>query len=333
MTGSNLPNAKAQFIDQNGKPLVGGQVYFYQVNTLIPKDTYQDPAQTILNTNPVMLDSSGQGVIFGSGSYRQVVQDSAGNTLWDNTISLANQTAFGTLTSIASLSTTDLGSIATNNALITGTNAITSFGSSASLANPIYLIQFNGALTLTYNATSLILPGAANITTAPGDAALIEFINAAGYWQVLAYFPASVSGLGTAATHNTGTSGANVPLLNGNNVWSGTAEFQSQTFGDEKTLAVTSNASTPDFSTGNYFTAGISANYTLNNPINGQPGQSGLFRIAQSGSSLTITWGSHYKAAGGISTVNLSGVGGIDYFAYYYHSSTEIVITPLLNVS
>ena len=36
---------------------------------------------------------------------------------------------------------------------------------------------------------------------------------------------ADVSGLGTAATQNTGTSGANVPLLDGNNVHSGTNDF------------------------------------------------------------------------------------------------------------
>lgn len=36
---------------------------------------------------------------------------------------------------------------------------------------------------------------------------------------------ANVSGLGTAATANTGTSGATVPLLNGTNTWSGVQTF------------------------------------------------------------------------------------------------------------
>lgn len=35
-------------------------------------------------------------------------------------------------------------------------------------------------------------------------------------------------GLGSAATQNTGTSGANVPLLNGNNTWSGSNTFSTQ---------------------------------------------------------------------------------------------------------
>ncbi|ARU23741.1 hypothetical protein RSSE_c3360 [Ralstonia solanacearum] len=83
MTAALLPNAKAQFIDSTGKPLVGGKVYFYIPNTSTLKDTYQDSAQTILNTNPVVLDANGQAVIWGSGTYRQVVYDQNGNLIWD----------------------------------------------------------------------------------------------------------------------------------------------------------------------------------------------------------------------------------------------------------
>jgi hypothetical protein len=51
---------------------------------------------------------------------------------------------------------------------ITGTTTITSLGT-APQAGAKRTIVFDGALTLTHNATSLILPGAANITTAAGD--------------------------------------------------------------------------------------------------------------------------------------------------------------------
>lgn len=78
-----LPNALTQFVDSNGKPLAGGSVYFYIPNTTTKKDTYQDSAQTILNTNPVILDANGQASIWGTGSYRQVVFDSLGNQIWD----------------------------------------------------------------------------------------------------------------------------------------------------------------------------------------------------------------------------------------------------------
>jgi microcystin-dependent protein len=78
-----LPLAVSQFLDQNGVPLAGGSVYFYIPNTTTPKDTYQDADGTVLNTNPVVLDSSGEAIIYGTGSYRQVVTDAGGNTIWD----------------------------------------------------------------------------------------------------------------------------------------------------------------------------------------------------------------------------------------------------------
>lgn len=334
MTASLLPNAKQQFIDINGNPLVGGFVYFYTINTLIFKDTWQDADQQVLNTNPITLDSRGQAIIYGTGSYRQILTDADGNQIWDRNIENFQESVFGPQDSLASATVTDLGSVGSNNILILGTITINSFGTSASLANPIYFLQFAGILTLTYNATSMILPGAADITTSANDSALVEVTDAVnGYWRILAYFSSAAGGaLGTAASQNIGTSGANVPLLDGNNIWSGTDRFQKQTYSDPIALTVTSNASTPDMATGNNFTASIGANYTLNNPINAQAGQSGVFIITQTTGSLTITWGGNFKAPGGIASVNLSGVNGAkDHFAYYVTASNFIVITPVLN--
>lgn len=81
-----LPNGKQQFIDINGKPLVGGTVTTYLVGTSTPNPTWQDPAQTILNTNPVVLDARGQCVMYGTGSFRQVVNDVASNLIWDQVV-------------------------------------------------------------------------------------------------------------------------------------------------------------------------------------------------------------------------------------------------------
>lgn len=78
-----LPNGKQQFIDIKGKPLVGGKVFHYEVGTNTPKATYQDIGQTILNTNPVILNSRGQAGIYGTGNYRQVLRDSLDNLIWD----------------------------------------------------------------------------------------------------------------------------------------------------------------------------------------------------------------------------------------------------------
>lgn len=115
--------------------------------------------------------------------------------------------------SIASAATTDLGTLSSNTALITGTTTITSFGSSASTARPLYFGRFSGALTLTHHATSLVLPASANITTANGDSFVAEYLGS-GNWRVLGYFRANGNPV------NTGTSGATVPLLDGVNSWS-----------------------------------------------------------------------------------------------------------------
>lgn len=65
--------------------LAGGQVGFYVPNTLTVKSTWFNPDQAAnhLNPNPVPLDANGCAVIYGAGTYRQILQDSLGNTIWD----------------------------------------------------------------------------------------------------------------------------------------------------------------------------------------------------------------------------------------------------------
>jgi len=53
---------------------------------------------------------------------------------------------------------------------VTGTTTITSLGTGA---KTLKFVRFTGALTLTHNATSLILPGGTNITTAAGDTMIV----------------------------------------------------------------------------------------------------------------------------------------------------------------
>ena len=92
----------------------------------------------------------------------------------------------------ASASTVAIGVAASNLVRITGTTTITSFGTVA--AGAVRHVLFAGALTLTHNATSLILPGAANITTAAGDAATFESLGS-GNWRCLSYQRADGSAL------------------------------------------------------------------------------------------------------------------------------------------
>lgn len=119
----------------------------------------------------------------------------------------------GPLTSLASATTTDLGTIVSHNVNITGTTTITAFGSSASTTFPVYSLKFSGALTLTYNGTSLITPGARNIVTAANDTAVALYLGS-GNWQVVSYTPAvqpptmalaTTSATGLTLTNNAGT--------------------------------------------------------------------------------------------------------------------------------
>lgn len=72
---------------------------------------------------------------------------------------------------------------------VTGTTTITSIATTGRVGTVIKL-HFDGILTLTHNATDLILPGGANITTAAGDEA--EFVEyAAGDWRCTSYTKAS----------------------------------------------------------------------------------------------------------------------------------------------
>lgn len=76
---------------------------------------------------------------------------------------------------------------------ITGTTSITSIGTLG--AGTTVKLHFDDALTLTHHTTDLILPGAANITTAAGDE--FEFTEyATGDWRCTAYVLASGQTIG-----------------------------------------------------------------------------------------------------------------------------------------
>lgn len=80
--GTAIQSGRTFFYDANGTPLVNGSVHFYYPGTLNPKRTWQDPALTTLNTNPVILDQLGSAEIYGSGEYYLVVNGVGGLQKW-----------------------------------------------------------------------------------------------------------------------------------------------------------------------------------------------------------------------------------------------------------
>lgn len=77
---------------------------------------------------------------------------------------------YATGTAVASAATINLDAATGNRVHITGTTAITAI----TLTRGPRTVIFDGVLTLTHNATTNNLPGAANITTAVGDRAIYE---------------------------------------------------------------------------------------------------------------------------------------------------------------
>lgn len=80
---------------------------------------------------------------------------------------------------------------------VTGTTAITAIATKA--VGTLVVLQFDGILTFTHHATDLILPGAANITTAAGDIAVL-YEYATGDWRCIAYTRASGAPVSGGAT-------------------------------------------------------------------------------------------------------------------------------------
>ena len=96
----------------------------------------------------------------------QVLDDSAVNLKFTGRLNLAKAI------NIASAAVTDLNSANGNLVHVTGTTTITSFGV-PSQAGIHRTVIFDGALTLTHNASTLALPGNANIAVAAGDSATV----------------------------------------------------------------------------------------------------------------------------------------------------------------
>lgn len=99
---------------------------------------------------------------------------------------------------------------------VTGTTTITSFDS-LGVGSWIGL-HFDGALTLTHNATDLVLPGGANITTAAGDEAIfVEY--SSGDWRCVSYTRASgeplIAGGMTVSAAQATTSGTAIDFNSG----------------------------------------------------------------------------------------------------------------------
>jgi hypothetical protein len=147
------------------------------------------------------------GVMLGRRASSGIVEEIAFPTALDN---LTVQGA-----DIASAATTNIGAGTGLTIKITGTTTITAFDNVT--AGIPRVLNFAGALTLTHNGTSLILPGAANIITAAGDVAIMVSLGS-GNWRCLMYMRAAAAPW-NATVADAGLS-SNVALKNQDNAFS-----------------------------------------------------------------------------------------------------------------
>ena len=74
-----------QFLDDNGNPLSGGQLFTYEAGTTTPKTVYKDQAATESHTNPIILNARGEvpdDLRLLTGQYKFVLQDENDVTIW-----------------------------------------------------------------------------------------------------------------------------------------------------------------------------------------------------------------------------------------------------------
>jgi len=97
---------------------------------------------------------------------------------------------YSPITTLSSSATLNIGFATSNVITVSGTTGITSFGTVASGATRTLI--FSGILTITHNATSMILPNGVNFTTSPGD--VVEFVSlGSGNWKCVGVTRASGS--------------------------------------------------------------------------------------------------------------------------------------------
>lgn len=186
------------------------------------------------------------------------------DTIYDGTfhiLLMGTETTAGALTNIASAATTDLGTIPSNNVNITGSVAITSFGSSALTAEPIYYLTFAANAIITHNPASIICPAGNDIVTGAGDAAIVQYLGA-GIWRVVQY------------TRSAAPQGTTIPVFGG--------------------LVIVNNAGTPntkadissDFASGNgYYGAAVAVTLDVTTGGSGTSTVNGMDGTARVNSS------------------------------------------------
>lgn len=201
--------------------LAGGSVYMYQPNTSTFKQTWFTSAATnsVLNSSPIALDQNGCAIIYGVGSYRQVLEDSLGNTVWDKitTDTSANNSYFFAGNALASgtanaIQITDTGFNATDGTIISFIPIATNTGPTT--LNPSGF----GNVTIVKDTSTgaVVLSGGEIVANSPSNIVEVEYSAAQGNFHILnlvassggnTVFPPLCSSQGLVVKNSSGTPG------------------------------------------------------------------------------------------------------------------------------
>lgn len=196
-------------------------------------------------------------------------------------------------TTLTAAGTVDIGAATGQYVQISGNTTISAFASVA--AGVERTLVFNSTPTIQYNGTSLILPTAANITAAAGDAA--RFVSeGSGNWRCVVYQRASGGLLLVASETVVGAiehaTDAEVRAATTGNLAVTPAKLESASalvaLTDDSTVAVNWDA-------GINFSLTVQASRIIGNPTNGQPGTWRTILIqGDDTTDRTITFDSQY---------------------------------------
>ena len=203
-----------------------------------------------------------------------------------------------------------------------------------------------------YSATVLINGGTGSAI--PQGASVIVFTDGT---TVTPATDSTGLGLGTAAELNFGTSinelipvssadtrYANVSsdeTITGNYTFSSSTTFTAQVIGtgaqafsSPVSVAVATSAVALDFATGNNFVTILNGNVSIKNPVNPQPGQSGIIYVVQDGTgSRTMSYQGNWDFAGGIAPTLSTAADAVDALIYNVQTSTAISTFVQQNLS
>lgn len=189
---------------------------------------------------------------------------------------------------VASATTPDLGAATGNIVHITGTTTITGWGTATAGVERATI--FDDALQLTHHATSMILLGGANITTAAGDTAR-WMSEGSGNWRMLDYARKS-----------------------GQPIVAGSAAIAVQSVTSASTV-------TPTFANDGVIITAQAAALALANPTGTAQDMWGIvIRIKDNGTARAITYGTQYRAIG-VTLPTTTTVSKTTYLGMVYNSA------------